>query len=132
MSPVAIEKLEQFLARAAELREMTVGHLVRMKELEKDGDKPVDPRLLSIFMAEEMNLLLDADDILKHWCQDPYQEPRIPNLMHELVELANGAELAKLPEMARLSLNLRQALWLAMGRSGTCRRICGTRLTSLA
>ncbi len=104
--PVQIDKLDQFLARTAELRELAVGHLVRMKELERDGEKPVDPRLLSIFMAEEMSLLLDADQILDCWCRDPSSEPRVPELSSELKTLAVGAAQAKLPDMETVSLLL--------------------------
>ena len=101
--PVEISKLEQFLARTAELRELSVGHLVRMKDQQKDGANPVDPRLLSIFMAKEMLLLLDADEIVDAWCKDPEQEPRAPELVAELTELAVGAEQANLPDMAKVS-----------------------------
>lgn len=104
--PVVIEQIELFLARTAELRENSVGHLVRMKELEKDGEKPVDPRLLSIFMAEEMTLLLDADEVLDSWCADVDSDDRVPSLVLELKRLSEGAEQAKLPDMSSLAMQL--------------------------
>lgn len=104
--PVHIEKLEQFLARTAELRELNVGHLVRMKEMEKDGERPVDPRLLSIFMAEDMKLLLDADEIVEAWYQQPEATDKIPDLIKELETLALGADQAKLPDMSGLAVLL--------------------------
>jgi len=103
---VVIDQIDQFLARTAELRENSVGHLVRMKELEKDGEKPVDPRLLSIFMAEEMTLLLDADELVDRWCHDVTSEQRMPSLVSELKTLSEGAEQAKLPDMASLAMRL--------------------------
>ncbi len=112
---VQIPKLDQFLARTAELRELSVGHLVRMKELQKDGENPVDPRLLSIFMAEEMKLLLDADEIVERWCRDPAGEERIPALMSELKTLAAGAEQAKLPDMAKVSVLLEDIYHVLLG-----------------
>ena len=103
---VVIDQIELFLARTAELRENAVGHLVRMKELEKDGGKPVDPRLLSIFMAEEMTLLLDADEVVDQWCRDVNSEQRIPALVAELRTLSEGADQAKLPDMSSLAMQL--------------------------
>lgn len=105
---VQIEKLNQFLARTAELRELNVGHLVRMREQEKDGEKPVDPRLLSIFMAEDMKLLLDADEIVEQWCDEPYGDAPVAELEKELDTLAVGAEQANLPDMSHVSLELKQ------------------------
>jgi chemosensory pili system protein ChpA (sensor histidine kinase/response regulator) len=105
--PVDLPKLPQFVARAAELRELSVGHLVRQKEVEQDGHKQVDPRLLSIFMAEEMKLLLDADDILRNWQADLSNHTQIRPLVAELTTLESGATQANLPEMAELSELLR-------------------------
>lgn len=102
---VEIPKLDQFLARTAELRDLAVGHLIRLKELEKQGGNRVDPRLLSIFMAEEMKLLLDADVLLRDW-RASGQNQHIPNLINELTTLETGALQANLPDMARLSRQL--------------------------
>lgn len=117
-SDANIPKLEQFLARAAELRELSVGHLVRLKELEENSEHPVDPRLLSIFMAEEMELLLEADTILKGWLASSQSEnyhsldettDKIHELIAELSKLSLAAEQAKLPEMSSLSKQLMTA-----------------------
>ncbi len=101
--PVELPKSPQFLARTAELRELAVGPLVRQKEMERDGQKQVDPRLLSIFMAEEMKLLLDADKILRRWQTDLSDRSEIDPLVAELTTLQTGAKQANLPEMAALS-----------------------------
>jgi chemosensory pili system protein ChpA (sensor histidine kinase/response regulator) len=104
---VEIPKLEQFLARTAELRELSVGPLVRMKEQERDGERPVDPQLLSIFMAEEMRLLLDADELLERWLADPLSAGSdIEALRSELSTLSTGAERANLPDMASFATEL--------------------------
>jgi len=92
--PVYIKQLDQFLARTAELRELSVGQLVKMKDQQKDGERPVDPRLLSIFMAEEMNLLLDADEIVEAWCSGA--DAPVLDLVTELDTLATGAD-TKMP-----------------------------------
>jgi len=105
--PLDIPKLNMFLARTAELRELAVGHLIRLKEMEKDGEQEVDPRLLSIFMAEEMNLLLDADQILDNWHASGTDGGQVGPLIEELTTLEKGAQQAKLPDMAALSAQLR-------------------------
>ena len=106
---VQIPKMQQFLAREAELRELAVGHLIRLKELEKQGGTKVDPQLLSIFMAEEMKLLLDADEILVEWQKNGIDSIDLPSLINELSLLERGAERANLPDMTRLSQLLRSA-----------------------
>lgn len=100
--PVVIDKLDQFQARVAELKDRSVGPLIRQKEAET-ANKQVDPELLSIFMAEEMNLLLDADQLLHNWQEDFSQTEQLTPLMAELATLATGAEHANLPPMAELS-----------------------------
>ncbi len=116
---VEIPKLEQFLARTAELRDLAVGHLIRLKEMEKQGGNQVDPRLLSIFMAEEMKLLLDADMLLDRWRSDGHND-QIPDLITELTTLEAGAQQANLPDMAKLSLQLRSAHEAALAGRLSC------------
>lgn len=103
---IEVSKLPQFLARAFELREMAVGHLIRLKEMEKQGVNKVDPRLLSIFMAEEMTLLLEADQLLAQWQNNPGELERIDDVIRELTTLEQGAQQANLPDMASLSQRL--------------------------
>lgn len=115
---IDIPKLSQFIARAGELRELAVGHLVRLKELEIKGQVKVDPRLLSIFMAEEMTLLLDADELLDRWQaanSDEAAEPdrgnvrnQVSDLVSELTTLEEGARQANLNDMADLSAALKE------------------------
>lgn len=100
----SIPAAEQFIARVHELKELHLDHLIRMKEqVSPDGHKQVDPRLLSIFMAEDMRLLLDADQILARWLVDANEEHSIRDLVQELGRLQAGAAQANLPEMAQLS-----------------------------
>jgi chemosensory pili system protein ChpA (sensor histidine kinase/response regulator) len=105
---INIEKLDQFYARVAELKDRSVGPLIRQKEAQITGQKKVDPELLSIFMAEEMNLLLDADQLLAEWQQDFTNTAILAPLAAELTTLATGAEHANLPPMAGLSDQLGQ------------------------
>ncbi|SMF61082.1 chemosensory pili system protein ChpA (sensor histidine kinase/response regulator) [Alteromonadaceae bacterium Bs31] len=105
--PVEIARLSQFLAREAELRELAVGHLIRLKEQQQNVQNQVDPRLLSIFMAEEMNLLLDADQLIEGWQNTGSNDGNLEPVMQELSTLEAGAQQANLPDMAGLSAQLR-------------------------
>lgn len=105
---VDIPRLHQFTARVAELREIHVAPLVRQQELDENGKRPVDPELLSIFMAEEMNLLLDADKIIAQWQSAPENVAVLQPVLDELRNLNRGAHHAYLPVMANLGEKLEQ------------------------
>lgn len=105
---VEIPRLHQFTARVNELREIHVAPLVRQQELDENGKRPVDPELLSIFMAEEMNLLLDADKIIAQWQSAPEDIAVLQPVLDELRNLNRGAHHAYLPVMANLGEKLEQ------------------------
>ncbi|MFT7490763.1 MAG: chemosensory pili system protein ChpA (sensor histidine kinase/response regulator) [Pseudohongiellaceae bacterium] len=98
----AIVKSEQFRARIDELRERSVGPLIRQKEAEK-ADQKVDPAVLEVLMAEEMHLLLDADLMIAQWLKIPATMSDWLALHDELATLCHGAERANLQLMAHLS-----------------------------
>lgn len=100
----SIAKLSQFLARVAELRDLFVAPLIRQQEQREE--KVIDPKLLSIFMAEEMNLLLDADVLIAQWRQLPHSPEKYDLLTAELNTLAKGAEHARLLPMSQVSRQL--------------------------
>jgi len=100
---VEIPRLQQFVARVNELRELHIAPLVSQQELDESGKRPLDPELLAIFMAEEMNLLLDADKIIAHWAADPADAVQLIPVMDELGKLTKAAAHAYLPAMAELS-----------------------------
>jgi chemosensory pili system protein ChpA (sensor histidine kinase/response regulator) len=97
-----IAKTDQFLARMEELRERSVGPLIRQKEAEK-AEQKVDPAVLEVLMAEEMHLLLDADLMIEQWQKVPATASDWMPLREELATLCHGAERANLQSMARLS-----------------------------
>ncbi len=104
-----IPKLNQFLARVAELKERSVAHLIRQREIEENQEvRTVDPELLSIFMAEEMKLLLDVDQIISRWQEQHFDADEVGPIIKELATLEKGAEHANLPSMAELSSVLRR------------------------
>jgi len=111
---IEIPKIEQFLARTQELRDLAVGHLITGK-YEETGVHKVDPRMLSLVMAEEMALLMDADKILdrcqqrEHGCDDELRE-----LIAELSVLKEGARQANLADMSSLAAMLGEAYKLSL------------------
>lgn len=114
---VEIQRLPQYVARIAELKELSVGHLIRQKEATAADSKKVDPHLLSIFMAEDMNLLLDADKVLQRWLKTALDSHELLSLIAELQTLEKGAEQANLPPMAGLSEYLRNVYELLQSDS---------------
>lgn len=110
-----IPRLAQFLARLAELRDRSVVPLIRQREAEDQAAQQVDPELLSIFMAEEMKLLLDVDELIRPWrAAGQIDAEQARPVMNELDILQQGAERANLPPMAELSGRLRQLYEVAL------------------
>ncbi|MGH1471907.1 MAG: Hpt domain-containing protein [Cellvibrionaceae bacterium] len=104
---ISIPKLSQYLARVAELKERSVAPLIRQSEAEQNQTTAVDPALLSIFMAEEIKLLLDSDQLISAWKESRQDLPtNIDPMIAELQTLEKGAELANLPSMSLLSRKL--------------------------
>jgi chemosensory pili system protein ChpA (sensor histidine kinase/response regulator) len=96
-----ISKLESFLARAAELRERSVGHLIRHED-EKAGPK-VDPAFLEMLMNEGMNLLLDIDPLIAQWRSSTPTSEDLRPVAEELALVQDAAEQANLGSMIQLS-----------------------------
>jgi chemosensory pili system protein ChpA (sensor histidine kinase/response regulator) len=107
--PVTLTKQEQFIARVQELCERYLAPLIHLRESGDDGEhKAVDPRLLAIFMAEEMSLLLDADLLLARWRDAPEAlTGELPPLVAELQTLSEGARQANLPAMSGFAEQLK-------------------------
>lgn len=96
-----IAKFDQFVARVHELRERTLGHLIRQKEAEGEQIK-VDPAMLEMLMTEEMNLLLDADLMIQEWQTRTATIVDWQPVYDELIVVKEGAEKANLQSMAIL------------------------------
>ncbi|QEI10829.1 Hpt domain-containing protein [Cellvibrio japonicus] len=117
---VNIPRLQQFVARVNELREIHVAPLVRQQELDEHGKRPIDPELLAIFMAEEMNLLLDADQIIAHWRTAPEDTRQLVPVMEELRKLTQAAAHAYLPVMAELGEKLQSVYEAILAQQLSC------------
>src|SRR5690606_24795409 len=125
--PVVIPRLQQFVARVHELRELHVAPLVRLQESDAQGKRPVDPELLAIFMAEEMNLLLNADQIIAQWQASPDDLQQLQPLANELRNLTYGAAHAYLPPMANLGEKLQCIYQLVLaGELSVSDELCAT------
>lgn len=125
--PIGIPRLHQFVARVNELRELHVAPLVRQQEADDAGKRPVDPKLLAIFMAEEMNLLLNADQIIAHWQAYPTDVTPLEPLINELRNLTHGAAHAYLPPMANLGSKLQHIYQRILGGELTAsEKLCET------
>ncbi|MCE3251062.1 MAG: response regulator [Cellvibrio sp.] len=124
---VDIPRLQQFVARVNELREIHVAPLVSLQELDESGKRPVDPELLAIFMAEEMNLLLGADRIIAQWAADPADAVQLIPVMDELGKLTQAAAPAYLPARAELSEKLHSVYETIIAEQLACSpAVCNT------
>jgi chemosensory pili system protein ChpA (sensor histidine kinase/response regulator) len=125
--PIEIPRLNQFIARVHELRELHVAPLVRLQEADDQGKRPVDPELLAIFMAEEMNLLLNADQIIFNWQSNPGDLQQLVPLTNELRNLTYGAAHAYLPPMADLGEKLQHIYHaILVGQLEVSDELCAT------
>src|SRR5471032_126780 len=61
-----------------------------------------DPQLISNFLAQGMDILLDAESLLRRWQQHPGERQELSALLDELTTLGEGAHLADLHSMDEL------------------------------
>ena len=61
-----------------------------------------DPQLISNFLAQGMDILLDAETLLQRWQQHPGERQELSALLDELTTLGEGAHLAELHPMDEL------------------------------
>ncbi|MCK0546306.1 Hpt domain-containing protein [Pseudomonas syringae] len=61
-----------------------------------------NPTLLAGFLAEGMDIVLDAENLLRGWRQHPGERQELSALLDELTTLGHGAHLADLPQVDEL------------------------------
>ncbi|OPB19332.1 Hpt domain-containing protein [Pseudomonas fluorescens] len=61
-----------------------------------------DPHLITNFLAQGMDILLDAESLLRRWQQHPGDRQELTALLDELTTLGEGAHLADLPPIDAL------------------------------
>ncbi|MCY1337066.1 Sensor histidine kinase RcsC [compost metagenome] len=67
-----------------------------------DKGETRDPQMISLFLAEGMDILLDAEDLLRRWREHPAERQELGALLEELATLGRGAEMAELPQIEEL------------------------------
>ncbi|MNF48537.1 Hpt domain protein [compost metagenome] len=67
-----------------------------------DKGETRDPLMISQFLAEGMDILLDAEDLLRRWREHPAERQELGALLEELNTLGRGAEMAELPQIEEL------------------------------
>ncbi|QQE88617.1 Hpt domain-containing protein [Azotobacter chroococcum] len=91
------------VAFLAEVRRLHQERLEAAKEGWQDDSGNVrDPRQIGRFLAEDMDTLLDAEDLLRHWRAQPAQAPELAALLGELEALGAGARQAELAQIDAL------------------------------
>lgn len=96
---------EHVLACIDELRESKLKHA--QEAAAEETGKP-DPQLVSLFLAEGMDLIVDAGDVLRHWETNPVPGQDLDNLRQELRILARSASAAQLSEVVALAMALEE------------------------
>ncbi len=61
-----------------------------------------DPQMIALFLAEGMDILLDASDLLDRWHEHPAERQELGALRDELSTLGRGAQMAELPQIDEL------------------------------
>ncbi len=61
-----------------------------------------NPQLIESFLAEGMDILLDAENLLRRWREHPGERQELTALLDELTTLGHGAHLADLPQVDEL------------------------------
>lgn len=91
---------EDFLQRVQQLHQQRLEHAQSQRQDEHGESR--DPQLISIFLAEGMDILLDAEDVLHRWRTQPSERQELNTLLEELTTLGRGAEMAELPQIDEL------------------------------
>lgn len=61
-----------------------------------------NPELIASFLAEGMDILLDAESLLQRWRQHPGERQELSQLLDELTTLGHGSHHADLPQVDEL------------------------------
>ena len=91
---------EAFLARAQALHQERLASAEDERQAQSGETR--DPQLIGIFLAEGMDILLDAEDLLRKWREHPSERQELSALLEELTTLGRGAEMAELPQVDEL------------------------------
>ena len=96
---------DELLQRLEQMRDEKLKHTE--EELAAKAGRP-DPQVVSMFLSEGMDLIMDAGDVLSHWEQNPVPGADLEKLRQELRILARSATAAQLNEVVELSMTLEE------------------------
>ncbi|WP_448678795.1 Hpt domain-containing protein [Pseudomonas nicosulfuronedens] len=99
----AIEGSAELLARIAQIHQERLEAAEAKRRGESGEGSGNDPHLIGMFLAEGMDILLDAEDLLRRWREHPQERHELGALHDELETLSRGAQMAELPQMAELA-----------------------------
>ena len=92
-APAFLEKLYQIMSE----------RLAHAEDQNADDPKGArDPKVISTFLAEGMDTLLDMDEQLECWRTHPAERKELATLLDELINLGQSAEVAELPQIEDL------------------------------
>ncbi len=85
-------------------------------EMGATAGKEIDPQVLSVFLAEGMDILLDAESILERWQDNPGATELLDAVLGELKTLEKGADMAELAPVVELCAALEAAYQKVMAQ----------------
>ncbi len=96
----AIEGTPEFLARVQALHQERLA----AAQASRQGDigESRDPQLINSFLSEGLDILLDADELLRRWREHPSEQQELSALLAELSTLSSSAEMAELPQVSQI------------------------------
>ncbi|SFR63135.1 chemosensory pili system protein ChpA (sensor histidine kinase/response regulator) [Marinobacter daqiaonensis] len=92
---------EAYLERLAMVSAQTLGRRDREDGRESTGS--IDSQLVTLFLSDGLDVLLDADRIVNEWTEEPGEIEGIQRLSHELEQLSKGARNAGLTDVSELT-----------------------------
>ena len=90
----------EFIARVHALHHERLSAAESSRQTESGDSR--DPQLINIFLAEGMDILLDAEDLLSRWREHPSEQQELSALLDELNTLERGAQMAELPQIEQI------------------------------
>ncbi|ORC54600.1 hybrid sensor histidine kinase/response regulator, partial [Pseudomonas floridensis] len=75
---------------------------VAMRESDNGLRIKRNPQLIASFLSEGMDIVLDAENLLRRWREHPGERQELSALLDELTTLGHGAHLADLPQVDEL------------------------------
>ncbi|WP_103102837.1 Hpt domain-containing protein [Pseudomonas sp. LFM046] len=97
---VTVPGTEALLDRVRQLHQNRLEAAAASRRDDKGESR--DPQMISLFLAEGMDILLDAEDLLRRWREHPAERQELGALLEELATLGRGAEMAELPQIEEL------------------------------